>query len=136
MSARRWPSRRCLIVAALFAVTYGISTPLAAYGVFLPILAEAFGWSRGAIAAALSGNLLIGGLAGFVIGGRADRHGPRIMLVATVAMAGAAFALVGTVSALWHLYLFVGLLGGIGMSRFYLLAAAPVVHWLLLQARP
>lgn len=129
MSARRWPSRRWLIVAALFAVTYGISTPLAAYGVFLPILAEAFGWSRGAIAAALSVNLLIGGLAGFVIGGLADRHGPRIMLVATVAMAGAAFALVGTVSALWHLYLFVGLLGGIGMSSFYLLGAATVAHW-------
>jgi MFS transporter, OFA family, oxalate/formate antiporter len=129
MSARRWPSRRWLIVAALFAVTYGISTPLAAYGVFLPILAEAFGWSRGAIAAALSVNLLIGGLAGFVIGGLADRHGPRIMLVTTVAMAGAAFALVGTVSALWHLYLFVGLLGGIGMSSFYLLGAATVAHW-------
>ena len=29
-------SRRWLIVAALFVVTYGVSTPLAAYGVFLP----------------------------------------------------------------------------------------------------
>ena len=40
-SARRW-----LIVLALFVVTYGISTPLAAYGVFLPVLAETYGWSR------------------------------------------------------------------------------------------
>ena len=110
-------------------VTYGISTPLAAYGVFLPILAEAFGWSRGAISAALSVNLLVGGLAGFVIGGLADRHGPRILLVVTVVTAGAAFALVGTVSALWQLYLYVGLLGGIGMSSFYLLGATTVAHW-------
>ena len=35
----RPPARRWLIVAALFAVTYGISTPLAAYGVFLPVIA-------------------------------------------------------------------------------------------------
>jgi len=35
--------RRRLTVAALFVVTCGISTPLAAYGVFLPVLAEAFG---------------------------------------------------------------------------------------------
>ncbi|HXA98684.1 MAG TPA: hypothetical protein VN323_24175, partial [Candidatus Dormibacteraeota bacterium] len=64
--ARRSPAtRRWLIVAALFVVTYGISTPLAAYGVFLPVLEEYFGWSRGAIATALSMNQLVGGLAGF-----------------------------------------------------------------------
>jgi MFS family permease len=123
-SARRW-----LIVAALFVVTYGISTPLAAYGVFLPVLAEIFGWSRGAIATALSINLLLGGAAGWAIGVLADRHGPRVMLVVTVALAGAAFALVGTVGALWELYLFVGVLGGVGMSSFYLLSAATVSHW-------
>jgi MFS family permease len=121
--------RRWLIVVALFVVTYGISTPLAAYGVFLPVLAEAFGWSRGALATALSVNLLLGGVAGFGIGALADRHGPRVMLVITVTLAGAGFALVGAVSALWELYLVVGVLGGIGMSSFYLLATATVSHW-------
>ena len=38
--------RRWLIVAALFTVTYGVLTPLAAYGVFLPVFAETFAWSR------------------------------------------------------------------------------------------
>jgi MFS family permease len=123
------PARRWLIVAALFVVTYGISTPLAAYGVFLPVLAEEFGWSRGAIASALSVNLLVGGVAGWAIGVLADRHGPRIMLVVTVGLAGLAFALVAAVGALWQLYLFVGVLGGVGMSSFYLLAAATVSHW-------
>jgi MFS family permease len=125
----RPPARRWLVVLALFVVTYGISTPLAAYGVFLPVLADTFGWSRGAIATALSINLLLGGVAGFVIGALADRHGPRVILVVTVATAGTAFALVATVSALWQLYLFVGVLGGVGMSSFYLLAAATVSHW-------
>ena len=48
----------------LFVVTYGVSTPLAAYGVFLPVLAEHFGWTRGAISAAMSVNLLVGGASG------------------------------------------------------------------------
>ncbi len=123
-AARRWS-----IVAALFVVTYGVSTPLAAYGVFLPVLAEAFGWSRGAISAALSINLVLGGLAGFGLGTLADRHGPRVMLPLTVALAGAAFALVSTVGALWQLYLFVGVMGGVGMSTFYLLSATTVSRW-------
>jgi MFS family permease len=120
-------------VVALFVVTYGTSTPLAAYGVFLPVLAEQFAWSRGAIATALSINLLLGGVAGFVIGALADRHGPRVILTVTGALGGTAFALVSTVDALWKLYLFVGVLGGVGMSSFYLLASMTVTHWF--QAR-
>lgn len=123
-SARRW-----LIVAALFVVTFGVSTPLAAFGVFLPVLADGFGWSRGAIATALSVNLAVGGLTGFGIGALADRHGPRVPLAFTVALAGAAFALVSIVGSLWQLYLFVGLMGGVGMSAFYLLSASTVVRW-------
>lgn len=116
-------------MAALFVVTYGISTPLAAFGVFLPVLADHFGWSRGAISAALSVNLLVGGVAGFGVGALADRHGPRLLLVVTVTLAGAAFALVSVVNALWQLYLLVGVLGGVGMSSFYLLSTATVSHW-------
>ncbi|HKA62786.1 MAG TPA: MFS transporter [Methylomirabilota bacterium] len=122
-------TRRWLIVAALFVVNYGVSTPLAAYGVFLPVLADEFGWSRGAISAALSVNLLVGGLAGFWAGMLADRHGPRGLLTVTVAVAGAAFALVSSVSALWQLFFLIGVVGGIGMSSFYLLTTATVTHW-------
>src|SRR5438034_608761 len=33
------------------------------------------------------------------------------------------------VDALWHLYLFVGVMGGVGMSSFYLLSASTVTRW-------
>jgi len=123
-SARRW-----LIVAGLFLVTCGMAIPLAAFGVFLPIVVEAFGWSRGAVSTALSINLLVGGLAGFGIGALADRFGPRIMLVLTVALAGSAFALIASVGTLWELYLFIGVLGGVGTSSFYLLSATTIARW-------
>jgi MFS family permease len=122
-------TRRWLIVAALFAVNASVAMPLAAFGVFLPVLAETFGWSRGAIATAMSINLVLGGVAGFAVGAVADRQGPRVVLVATVALAGVSFALVSRVTALWQLYLLVGVLGGIGMSSFYLVATATVTHW-------
>jgi MFS family permease len=125
----RPPARRWLIVLALFVVTSGISMPLAAYGVFLPVLADEFGWTRGAISTALSINLLLGGVAGFGLGALADRHGPRGVLVVTVILAGAAFAGVSAVTALWQLHLLVGVVGGIGMSTFYLLSASTVAQW-------
>jgi MFS family permease len=125
----RTPARRWLIVAALCTVTFGTATLIGSYGVFLPVLAGAFGWSRGAISAALSLNFLVGGLAGLGIGALADRHGPRVLLAFTVALAGTAFALVATVGALWQLYLLVGVLGGMGTSSFYLLSAATVTRW-------
>ena len=121
--------RRWWIVAALFLVTFGISMPLAAYGVFLPVIAETYGWSRGAIAAALSVNLVLGGVAGYFVGAMADRHGPRVMLFVTVGLAGSGFGLVSIAGELWHLYVLVGVLGGIGMSSFYLLSTATVARW-------
>src|SRR5262249_4617733 len=104
-------------------------TPLAAFGVFLPVFAETFGWSRGAISTALSLNLLLGGVAGFVIGALADRRGPRVTLVSKVLLAGVSFSLASTVTTLWQLYLLVGVLGGVGMSSFYLLSTTTVTRW-------
>jgi MFS family permease len=121
--------RGWLVVGALFLITFSMATPLASYGVFLPILAERFGWSRGAISAALSMNLLVGGVAGFAAGALADRYGPRLILAVTVFLAGTAFALVSVVDALWQLYLLVGMLGGVGMSSFYLLSATTIARW-------
>ena len=72
--------RRWLIVAALFVVTFGISMPLAAYGVFLPIIAETFGWSRGALSGAFA--LYAFGYSGLsvVSGHLTDRWGPRAVI--------------------------------------------------------
>ena len=128
-SARRARPAALAHRGALFLITFGMATPFASYGVFLPILAEQFGWSRGAISAALSINLLVGGIAGFAAGALADRYGPRVILVVTVILAGTSFALLSVVDALWQLYLLVGLLGGVGMSSFYLLSATTISRW-------
>jgi MFS family permease len=108
---------------------FAVANPFAAFGVFLPILSEAFGWSRGAISLAMSMNLLLGAFAGFAIGAIADRRGPRLPLVVTCALAGGGFAIAAVMNALWQLFLWVGLVAGIGMSAFYILATATVARW-------
>jgi uncharacterized membrane protein len=65
---------RWRVVLALFAVVSAISTSVSAFGVFLPVLSEAFDWSRGAVSLALSINLVLGGVAAFAVASVADRR--------------------------------------------------------------
>jgi MFS family permease len=93
------------------------------------VLSDAFGWSRGAVSVVLSINLMLGGLAAFPVGHIADRHGPRAVLAATVAIGAVGFVLSARIQTLWQLYLSYGVLVGIGMSSIYVLTAATVARW-------
>src|SRR5262249_60657275 len=67
--------------------------------------------------------------AGLLVALLAARRGPRVTLVSTVLLAGVSFSLASTVTTLWQLYLLVGVLGGVGMSSFYLLSTTTVTRW-------
>src|SRR5262249_42659705 len=124
MLAPRW-----WVVVALFIVTSCIATAVSTFAVFLPVLADAFGWSRGAVSVVLSISLVLGGVAAFPVGRIADRRGPRAVLATTVAIGAIGFVASARVGALWHLYLSYGVLVGIGMSSIYVLTAATVARW-------
>jgi MFS family permease len=120
---------RWRVVIALFCVVVAVATPVSAFGVFLPVLSGAFGWSRGAVSVALSINMLMGGVAAFAVAGAADRRGPRGVLALTVAVGAAGLALCSAIGALWHFYLSYGVLVGIGFSSIYVLTTATVSRW-------
>jgi MFS family permease len=124
MLAPRWR-----VVVALFTVTSCIATAVSTFAVFLPVLSEAFGWSRGAVSVVLSISLVLGGVAAFPVGRIADRRGPRAVLATTVAIGAAGFVLSARIDALWQLYLSYGVLVGVGMSSIYVLTAATVARW-------
>lgn len=119
------------MVIALFGVVAAVATPVSAFGVFLPVLAEAFGWSRGAVSLALSINMILGGLAAFGVASIADRHRPSGVLALTVLIGAAGLMLTSRIEALWHLYLSYGVLVGIGFSSIYVLTTATVSRWFL-----
>src|SRR5262250_3996304 len=124
MLAPRWR-----VVVALFIVTSSIATAVSTFAVFLPVLSDTFGWSRGAVSVVLSISLMLGGVAAFPVGRIADRRGPRAVLATTVAIGAIGFVSSAYIDALWHLYLSYGVLVGIGMLSIYVLTAATVARW-------
>jgi MFS family permease len=117
------------VVLALFAAISAIATSVSAFGVFLPVLSTAFGWSRGAVSVALSINLLVGGIAAFAVASVADRHGPRGVLALTVLIGASGLGLTSRIEALWQFYLSYGVMVGIGFSSLYVLTTATVSRW-------
>jgi len=118
-----------VVVGACSLVMFGVWNSHAGFGVFLPVLADEFGWSRGAISIAPSLNLIVGGLIAFAIGAASDRYGPRLILTVSALFVGALFALASRIDALWHLYLVLGVLLGIAMSSVYLVPTTTVSRW-------
>ena len=118
-----------VVVGACSLVMFGVWNSHAGFGVFLPVLANEFGWSRGAISVAPSLNLIIGGLIAFFVGAASDRYGPRLILAASAVLVGALFALASRIDALWHLYAVLGVLLGVAMSSVYLVPTTTVSRW-------
>jgi len=108
---------------------FGVWIPHAGFGVFLPVLAREFGWSRGAISVAASLNSFIGGAIGFLVGAANDRYGPRPILALGALLAGLGYLFASAVNALWHFYLLLGGLLGIAMAGMYFVPAATVSRW-------
>src|SRR2546429_9963738 len=97
MLAPRWR-----VVVALFTVTSCIATAVSTFGVFLPVLSDAFGWSRGAVSVVLSISLVLGGIAAFPVGRIADRRGPRAVLAGTGGIRAGRVSLRAGRRAPWH----------------------------------
>src|SRR3989442_8948673 len=129
MRAPRWR-----VVVALFTVTSCLATAVSTFGVFLPVLSEAFGWSRGAVSVVLSISLVLGGVAAFPVGRIADRRGPPAVLATTVGIGAVGFVLSARIEAPWQLHPSYCVLVGVRVSWIYLLTAAPGAPWF--EARP
>src|SRR5512145_1110323 len=88
----------CVTLALAYGVWY-------AYSVFLVALLREFGWSRSVLAGAFSIFTLVSGGAGPVLGGLADRFGPRRLILAGGLLLGASLWADSLITEAWHLYL-------------------------------
>lgn len=117
------------IVAASFVIQGVTVGGMFAYGVLFPALITEFGWSRAAIAAAASASTLTMGFMGVVSGRMSDRFGPRAVLILSALSYGTGFMLMSVLSAPWQLYVFWGLLVGIGLSTHDVVTLSTIARW-------
>jgi MFS family permease len=86
------------------------------YTVFLLPIEREFGWTRAQLTSVYSLYLLVSAFAAPLVGTVFDRIGPRWVYGAGLACMGAAFALAGTMTALWQYYALIGALVGVAVA--------------------
>ena len=100
-----------------------------AFGVFFkPLIAE-FGWSRATISGATSLAYLSMGFLGILAGSLNDRFGPRIVMLVSGLFCGSGYLLLSQLNSVWQLYLFYGLVVGIGLSSIDVIALTVTARW-------
>ena len=107
-----------VVVAASFVILVLIVGMYYSFGVFFKPMSTDFGWSRALTSGAFSVSWIVGGPLSIAIGGLNDRIGPRIILTVCSVCSGLGYLLMSQITDVWQLYLFYGLLIGIGGSVF------------------
>jgi MFS family permease len=100
-----------------------------AFGVFFNPLMEEFGWSRAAIAGASSTAFLSMGIFGVLVGRLNDSFGPRRLMSAAAVLLGLGCVLTGRLTTLWELYLYYGIVFGMGLSAIDVIALTTIARW-------
>jgi len=133
--ARNSPSTEPGIFYGYFVVLFALCIMTAIYGTqlafgvfFKPVLTE-FGWTRAMTSGAFSLSLLMHGVLGVVMGGLNDRIGPRIVLTICGVLVGTGYLLTSQISSLWQLYLFYGVIIGVGQSGAWVPLLSTVARW-------
>ncbi|MBI2934184.1 MAG: MFS transporter [Chloroflexi bacterium] len=117
-----------LIAACILSVTSRADS--ASFGVFIDPLVHLYGWTRGQVSLAYSLAFLAGLPAVVGMGWLGDRYGTRTLMLGASVVIGLGTVLLGTISQLWHLYIFYGLfVGSLGNSAFTVLLPVTLSRW-------
>jgi MFS family permease len=120
-----------VIVAAVFFVIFVCIGTLSTFGVFFKPLITEFGWTRVMISGAFSLYSVLSGSLAVVMGSLTDRFGPRLVITGAGLLSGIGYILMSQVNAIWQLYLFYGVLVGVGMSGGIIPALSLIARWFI-----
>lgn len=99
------------------------------FGVFFEPLLNEFGWTRAMTSGAFSLSLILSGVLGIAMGGLTDRLGSRIVMTVCGCFLALGFLLMSQAVAVWQLYLFYGVIMGIGVSGLWIPLLSTVARW-------
>jgi MFS family permease len=99
------------------------------FGVFFNALLADLEWSRATLSGAASLSQLMVGLGAIFFGRLNDMFGPRLLVAAGGLLAGLGYFLVSTMNSVWQLYLFYGVIAGIGLSGVDIILLSITARW-------
>lgn len=117
-----------IVVAAFMVATIGNGLQYS-FGVFLKPLSESFDWSRSLTAGAFMSYMVCRAFSGIAMGGLSDKYGPRLIVGIGGFLMGLGMLLGAAIASAWQLYLFYGLLVGVGMGVGGVPLWATVSRW-------
>ncbi len=122
-----------IIVAASFCVATIAYAVHYSFGVFFKPLVADLGWTETWARTMISGafalyNISRGGF-GILTGWATDKYGPRVTVIAGGFFICAGLLLTSQISAIWQLYLFYGLIVGLGVSIAFAPLTATASRW-------
>ena len=117
-----------VVIAAFFIimVSYGL---YGTFGIFFNPLLTEFGWTRAMTSGPYSLSMIIHGVLAIIMGGLSDKFGPRFVVTLCGFFLGLGYLLMSRTSALWQLYLFYGVIIGIGISGIWVPLLSSVARW-------
>jgi sugar phosphate permease len=101
------------------------------FGCLYGALEQAFHWKRGEISQASLCAWVAFGLGSFLFGLLSDRYGTRVVVLTGGLMLGCGMLALSRMHALWHLYLFYGLLVGGGTGAFMVPLTSTIMCWFM-----
>ena len=119
-----------VILAAACVLSIVSRADSGSFGVFIDPLVAKFGWKRGDISFAYALAFLAGLPAMVVMGWLGDRYGSRKLMIGASLLISAGTVLLGTITELWHFYVYYGLfVGSLGNAAFMVLLPVIVTRW-------
>jgi MFS family permease len=105
---------------------YGIRT---IFGVFIKPMLTEFEWTRALTSGAMTLSMVTQGIWGIVMGRLNDKTGPRLLITLCCFLMGTGFILMSQIKDLWQIYLFYGVVIGLGMGGVFVILLSTVARW-------
>jgi MFS family permease len=118
-----------IIAIASFFVLFAAYGVRFAYGVFFKPMAVQLGMNAATTSAAYSISFIMEGIFSLISGGLADRFGPRIVLSLSSILIAVGYCMMPLVHSQWQLFLFYGIVLGIGMGAMFVPLVSMTARW-------
>ncbi|MEA1963854.1 MAG: MFS transporter [Candidatus Aerophobetes bacterium] len=120
-----------IVVAAFLCLTftYGLRY---AFGVFFTPMCEEFGWTRTTTSGVFSLYMIFYAVGAPITGRMVDKYGPKILMISGACLLGLGMLGCSIISKIWQLYLFYGVLVGLGSAAAgWICATTTISKWFI-----